>query len=134
MFRRFTVPRIIVQRACMLVTAFLCAVSTDNTAEAQTSIRQQAEQLLQATVAAISSDALLRIRELEQVLEQSNSVAVRCETLKEIIYLSLDAGDTQKLTRFGRMGQSLANEVGDEELKIYSELALATVDYLNGTR
>lgn len=91
-----------------------------------------AEVLLQDILDARASDSYLRIQELEQFFEQSASLAAKCEALKEILFLSMDAGNIEVLAKYGALGRELAQEASDQELKIYSDLAFAAIEQVNG--
>lgn len=91
-----------------------------------------AEVLLQDILDARASDSYLRIQELEQLFSQTPSLATKCEALKEVLFLSMDAGHVEVLARYGEVGRELAQEAGDQELRIYSDLAFAAIDQING--
>ncbi len=91
-----------------------------------------AEDLLSQTLNATASDSYVRMNSLEELFQRSQSADAQCEVLKEMIYLSIDSGDTQRLSRYAGMGRILAAETEDYELKIYSDLAYAVIDQTNG--
>ncbi len=88
--------------------------------------------LLTATLAAESSDSHLRMNSLEDLFARSSSTLEQCEVLKEMIYLSIDSGNVERLEKYGTIGRSLAVEAGDNELKVYSDLAFASISQVNG--
>ena len=59
-------------------------------------------------------------------------MAKQCETLKELIYLSIDNGNVKNLQKYGELGLAIALEADDQELKIYSDLAFATIAQTQG--
>lgn len=119
-------------RICAGMFAICLSLAMTVTTIAQNTETKDIEELLKTTLNAQSLDGHNRIRELEEFLPGENSSSVRSEALKEIIYLSLDAGDADRLMHYGAMGKSLALEAGDNELRIYSDLAVAAVDHQNG--
>lgn len=90
------------------------------------------EALLDATLHAHSSDSHLRVQEISKQLESTQSIAEQSELLKEIIFLAMDSGKTDLLTKYGGMGRDIEATTQDPELKIYSDLAFAVVDQVNG--
>ncbi len=118
---------------CVLVfLAIAVATGSNGPLEAQEADIASVEQLLETTLSAKSLDSHIRINDLEDLFEQSSSLATQCEVLKEMIYLSIDSGDVDRLARYGAMGQTLASDAADNELRIYSDLAFATIDQVNG--
>lgn len=117
----------------MVGAALLVAgISVSMSVSAQDSRLSEVESLLEETLAVKASDSYLRMNLLEAQLEQSPEIAEQCEILKEMIYLSIDSGDQERLTRYGALGQGLAAKAQDNELKIYSDLAYAVIDHVNG--
>lgn len=99
---------------------------------AQESNAEAVGEILSATLEAHASDSYLRLNELESLFDQSQSIVARCEFLKEMIYLSMDSANPDRLSKYGSLGRALANEAGDDELKIYSDLAFAVLDQVGG--
>jgi len=116
--------------ALFILAGILGASSQSATAE---SIEpEDLDLLLNSMLDAKSSDSFLRIKNLEQVFDGSSSQAVQCETLKEIIYLSIDSDDVGRLEKYGPVARSLAVTAGDNELKVYGDLAIAALHQKNG--
>lgn len=92
----------------------------------------EARELLSELVQAKVSDSYLRTLELEAALDGDAELSTRCEILKELIFLSIDTEDTERLQKYGAIGQRLAAQADDSELLIYSELAVAATDASSG--
>lgn len=92
----------------------------------------QADELLDELIAASELDSRLRIRELEQSIATMPDGAEKCAALKEIIFLSVDSEDLDRLALYGAMGHELATSAGDPELTIYSDLAFISIDITRG--
>lgn len=123
---------IITYRCALVFLALAVASGGNKPLQAQETDSTSIELLLETTLNATSLDSHIRINDLEALFEQSPSLAAQCEVLKEMIYLSIDSGDVERLARYGAMGQTLASDAADDELKIYSDLAFATIDQVNG--
>lgn len=110
----------------------LVTVAAPSAAHTQEDELVAAEDLLSLTLEATASDSYVRMNSLEELFQRSKSAAAQCEVLKEMIYLSIDSANIERLSRYGGMGRILAAETGDDELKIYSDLAYAVIDQENG--
>ncbi len=122
------------QTRAVLTAAYvvLAFVGVQSEVQARQNNDVQAEVLLQNILDARTSDSYLRIQELEQLFNQTPSLAAKCEAVKEVLFLSMDAGHVDILQRYGEVGLELAQEANDQELKIYSDLAFAAIDQVNG--
>jgi len=123
---QFSYP--ILKAFAVLVWVFFAPVALS----AQDEAADPVDALLAATMAARSSDSHLRMNNLEDLFARSSSAFEQCEILKEMIYLSIDSNNVERLEKYGTIGRSLAVEAGDNELKIYSELAFASIAQTNG--
>lgn len=119
-------------RFALVFVALAVATGSVKPLQAQAADSASIEQLLSSTLSAKSLDSYLRMNELEALFDRSSSLTSQCEVLKEMIYLSIDSANVEKLSRYGLMGQELAREASDHELKIYADLAFATIEQVNG--
>lgn len=86
-----------------------------------------ADALLEKLIAATSVDSHLRIKQLEEKLATDLTVEQKSETLKELIFLTIDNSNIESLQKYSKLGQETARITGDEELKIYADLGFATI-------
>ena len=124
-------PGKLLNHLCVVLFGICLSLAIPTSVTAQETTQKSLEELLQKILNAQSSDGHNRIRHLEELMTGESPSPVRTEALKEIIYLSLDADDAEKLMQYGALGKSLALETGDSELRIYSDLAFAVIDRQN---
>lgn len=129
MFKYETAKKFLMVAATALVCSYM---NISNIVSAQEIDTQGAEKLLQDIIKTPSVDSHLRIAQLASTLDGNISLAKRCETLKELIYLSIDNGNVTNLEKYGKLGRAIASQADDQELKIYSDLAFATIAQTQG--
>jgi len=95
-------------------------------------ILSRAETLLQVIKGNPKIDAYLHVQQLGKELKTVQSDKRRSAIYKEVIFHALDMGDADLLEQYGELAIQLAYGINDIELRIYSELAKANVQSLNG--
>lgn len=121
-------------RALLVVIfgAFAFSAAGFATSKLSTEARTKALEILPEIVAAKSADAHLHIALLKSRLEKDLPPGDKAEILKELIFHYVDVADPADLEWASQEAIALAKKLGDNELKIYGDLAHATFLSLSG--
>ncbi|NVJ70061.1 MAG: hypothetical protein HWE08_06895 [Alphaproteobacteria bacterium] len=121
-------------RALLVVIfgAFAFSAAGFATSKLSTEARTKALEILPEIVAAKSADAHLHIALLKSRLEKDLPPGDKAEILKELIFHYVDVADPADLEWASQEAIALAKKLGDNELKIYGDLAEATFLSLSG--
>lgn len=124
-------------RACralliVIIGAFAFSAAGFATSKLSAEARTKALEILPEIVAAKSADAHLHIALLKSRLEKDLPPGDKAEILKELIFHYVDVADPADLEWASQEAIALAKKLGDNELKIYGDLAQATFLSLSG--